>query len=59
MQTLFGTDPDADRLGIAAPDNGEFKLITGNQLGALLADYVEFKKRTRQMPKILHSLKQL
>ena len=37
---ILGTDPDADRLGIAAPDNGKFVLITGNQLGALLADYI-------------------
>jgi phosphoglucomutase len=37
---VMGTDPDADRLGIAAPDGGEFRLITGNQLGALLADYL-------------------
>jgi phosphoglucomutase len=37
---VMGTDPDADRLGIAAPDNGELKLVTGNQLGALLADYI-------------------
>lgn len=37
---VMGTDPDADRLGIAAPDNGVIKLITGNQLGALLADYI-------------------
>jgi len=37
---VMGTDPDADRLGIAAPDNGEFKLITGNQLGSLLAYYI-------------------
>ncbi len=37
---VLGTDPDADRLGIAAPDGGALKLITGNQLGSLLADYV-------------------
>ncbi|MFP4162591.1 MAG: phospho-sugar mutase [Chitinispirillaceae bacterium] len=38
---VMGTDPDADRLGIAAPDeNGEYVLITGNQLGVLLADYI-------------------
>ncbi len=37
---VLGTDPDADRLGIAAPDRGVLKLITGNQLGALLADYI-------------------
>jgi phosphoglucomutase len=42
---VMGTDPDADRLGIAAPDNGVFKLITGNQLGALLADYILSSRR--------------
>jgi phosphoglucomutase len=37
---VVGTDPDADRIGIAVPDaQGEFALITGNQLGVLLADY--------------------
>ncbi|NLE00310.1 MAG: phospho-sugar mutase [Fibrobacter sp.] len=49
---VLGTDPDADRLGIAAPDNGEFKLITGNQLGALLADYtLSSRKELGKMPK--------
>ena len=38
---ILATDPDADRLGIAVPDeDGEYVLITGNQLGALLADYI-------------------
>ncbi len=39
-QLVFGTDPDADRIGIAVPANGEYHLITGNQLGVLLVDYV-------------------
>ena len=37
---LMGTDPDADRLGIAVPSGNEWVLISGNQLGALLADYI-------------------
>ena len=37
---VLATDPDADRLGIAVPDHGAFKLLTGNQLGALLLDYI-------------------
>ncbi len=38
---VMATDPDADRLGIAVPDGkGDFTLITGNQLGSLLADYI-------------------
>ena len=38
---------DADRLGIAVPVDGEWVLITGNQLGALLADYI-FRTRKEQ-----------
>ena len=37
---VMGTDPDADRLGIAAPDGADFRLITGNELGVLLVDYI-------------------
>jgi phosphoglucomutase len=48
---VMGTDPDADRLGIAAPDNGEFRLVTGNQLGSLLADYLlSSRKELGKMP---------
>ncbi len=37
---IMGTDPDADRIGIAVPGKSGYELITGNQLGVLLADYV-------------------
>ena len=37
---VMGTDPDADRLGIAAPDGDGYRLITGNELGVLLLDYI-------------------
>ena len=38
---VLGTDPDADRLGIAVPGkDGKFQLISGNQLGCLLGDYI-------------------
>jgi len=48
---VLGTDPDADRLGIAAPDGGALKLVTGNQLGSLLADYVfSARKEMGTMP---------
>ncbi|WP_163969442.1 phospho-sugar mutase [Oceanobacillus halotolerans] len=40
-EILIGTDPDADRLGVAVPEeNGEYRVLTGNQLGALLLDYI-------------------
>jgi phosphoglucomutase len=38
---LLGTDPDGDRLGVAAKgEDGEYQVLTGNQLGALLLDYI-------------------
>lgn len=38
---LIGTDPDADRLGIAVKDKtGDYTVLTGNQLGSLLLDYI-------------------
>lgn len=38
---VFGTDPDSDRLGVAVRnDAGEFVGLTGNQVGALLLEYV-------------------
>ncbi|AEV94839.1 phospho-sugar mutase [Pediococcus claussenii] len=38
---LIATDPDADRLGAAVRlPNGEYKLLTGNQIAALMLDYV-------------------
>ncbi len=37
---LMGTDPDCDRMGVAARNSeGGMTLLTGNQIGALLADY--------------------
>ena len=38
---LLATDPDADRLGVAVKDGtGDYVVLTGNQLGALLLDYI-------------------
>lgn len=38
---IIATDPDADRVGVMARDkDGTFKCITGNQMGALLLDYI-------------------
>lgn len=38
---IVATDPDADRLGVMARDGeGSYRLLTGNQVGALLADFL-------------------
>lgn len=38
---VIGTDPDCDRMGLAVRDfSGQFRLLNGNQIGALLLDYI-------------------
>ena len=37
---LLATDPDADRCGIAVRNGDEYKLLTGNEVGLLLLDYI-------------------
>ncbi len=45
---LIGTDPDADRLGIAVLNHeGEYVVLTGNQTGALLLDYLITQKQAK------------
>lgn len=42
---VIGTDPDADRMGIAVRnDEGKFVLLNGNQIGVLLANYIFLRK---------------
>jgi len=50
---VMATDPDADRFGIAVPNKqGGFTLVTGNQMGVLLADYIFLSlKELGKLPK--------
>lgn len=49
---LMGTDPDADRLGVAVKDEkGEYVVLTGNQMGALMLHYLlEQKEKQNILP---------
>ena len=49
---ILGSDPDADRVGLMVrASDGEFKVLTGNQTGVLLLDYlIGAKHRTGKMP---------
>ncbi|MGG1911811.1 phospho-sugar mutase [Priestia megaterium] len=43
---LMGTDPDADRLGVAVKnEKGEYVVLTGNQMGALMLHYLLKQKK--------------
>ena len=37
---LLATDPDADRVGVACKDGDAYTLLTGNEMGVLLLDYI-------------------
>ncbi len=37
---LLATDPDSDRVGIAIPDGDGYRLVTGNETGIMLTDYI-------------------
>ena len=44
-------DPDADRMGVGVKHHGEYKLLTGNQSGAVLIEYIFSQlKAKNQMP---------
>ena len=49
---LLATDPDADRVGIAVPDGDDYALFSGNEVGAMLLEYI-CQQRTEKgtMPK--------
>lgn len=37
---LLATDPDCDRVGIAVPDGDHYELFSGNEVGAMLFEYI-------------------
>ena len=44
---IIGTDPDADRMGAVVKDpNGEYVVLTGNQSGAIIVNYLFQHERT-------------
>ena len=49
---LLATDPDCDRVGIAVPDGDDYALFSGNEVGALLLEYIAAQRIEKgTMPK--------
>lgn len=49
---LLATDPDCDRVGIAVNIGNEYKLLSGNDVGALLLDYIlDGRRKEGNLPK--------
>ena len=47
---VIGTDPDSDRIGAAVRDGDRFVLISGNQMGALLVNFLLTMRKDRLTP---------
>ena len=47
---LLATDPDADRVGIAVKDGDDYVLLTGNEVGVLLLDFLCQVKKLAENP---------
>ena len=52
-ELVLATDPDSDRIGIAVwnPEEKDFQLFSGNQTGAMLADYILTRRASSISPK--------
>ncbi|MGL5973327.1 MAG: phospho-sugar mutase [Oscillospiraceae bacterium] len=49
---ILATDPDCDRVGVSVPYEGDFKNLTGNEIGILMLDYVINNRiKDKTMPK--------
>ena len=49
---LIATDPDCDRVGIAVKNKGEYVLMTGNEVGAVMLEYIaSSKQKNGTLPK--------
>ena len=58
---LLGTDPDSDRVGIGVKcKDGEYRLMTGNQVGAMLVDFVlantDMKRFGKKVPTVVKTI---
>jgi len=50
-ELVIATDPDADRVGVAYRENGEYVFLNGNETGILLENYIlEYKTSRGLMP---------
>lgn len=53
---VITTDPDGDRIGAAVKHNNEYKLLTGNQTGSLILDYLLNNKKISKDTLVISSI---
>lgn len=60
IDLIIGTDPDSDRCAAVVRDNGEYEVLTGNQLGVLLLDYlISMRKEHGLLPEKAVAIKSI
>ena len=47
VDLIIGTDPDSDRVGVVVKNGADYEVLTGNQTGALLGDYILSQRRRK------------
>lgn len=52
----IATDPDADRVGLAVKYEGDYTLLTGNQTGALLINYLCNEKKIKKTGVVFNTI---
>jgi len=50
------TDPDSDRVGVVVLDNGEYKILSGNQTGAIVLKYLAKNKKTLKPAVLINTI---
>ena len=53
---ILTTDPDGDRIGVGVKHDNEYKLITGNQTGSLILDYLLNNKKPNKDYLVISSI---
>ncbi|SFH87595.1 phospho-sugar mutase [Pisciglobus halotolerans] len=53
---VIGTDPDCDRIGVAVRHEDQYILLTGNQIGALLVDFVLSSKEVNEKSTLIKTI---
>lgn len=56
---IIANDPDADRLAVGIPSGDNYRMLTGNELGILLADYVASRQKSGTMAASFVSSRQI
>jgi len=52
----IATDPDADRIGVAARDGDGYTLLTGNMIGVLLSEYILSRKKLSRKAALISTI---